>query len=332
MNYIIFGAGKTAYTIKRYIENCKLDDQVIGFYDFYNNNPFNLNLVDKNQILNHEGKFIVGTLMHDSIISMKEMACNLFGIEKGNVLQINDVIVDGHVEESNVLDLRFNFDESFQLYYEVIIARASFNFDFFQKMHFLNNFRNEYLKYNLINRGDVIIDGGSFDGSTARIFSNLVEESGLVYSFDCDLENILPINKQSNIFYFEFALYDSETVLNFHKYQGIEAPGSFVSELNDFENDTLNVNAINLDLFNNRFMKDKKIDFIKLDIEGAEIKALLGAKGVIIRDKPKLAIACYHLLEHYWQIPELILSFNPDYKIGFDHYSDYFDGSVLYFY
>jgi FkbM family methyltransferase len=332
MNYIIFGAGKTAYTIKRFIENCRLEDQVIGFYDFYNNNPFNLTLVNKSQILTHDGKFIVGTIMHDSIVSMKEMAYKDFGIEDKDILQINQVLVDSHIDETVIFNLRDSFDESFQLYYDVITARASFDFNYFQQMLFANNYSNEYLKYGLIKKGDIIIDGGSFDGTTAKVFSKLVGDNGMVYSFDCDLENILEDNKGLNIRYFDYALYDSEKVLNFHKYQGIEAPGSFVSEVHNLLDNELNVKAINLDLFNNRFMNDSKIDFIKLDIEGAEVKALQGAKELIIRDKPKLAIACYHLLEHYWEIPHFILSLDSSYKIGFDHYSDYFDGSVLYFY
>ena len=170
MNYIFFGAGKTAYTLKRYIENCRLDDKVIGLYDFYHNNPFNLTMVNKAQILAHDGKFIVGTIMHDSIVSMKEMSNKDFGIRAKDILQINEVLVDSHIDEINIFNLRDSFDESFQLYFDVITARASFNFNYFQKMLFSDNYSNEYLKYSLIKKGDTIIDGGAFDGSTAKVF------------------------------------------------------------------------------------------------------------------------------------------------------------------
>lgn len=59
----------------------------------------------------------------------------------------------------------------------------------------------------------------------------------------------------------------------------------------------------------------EKITFLKMDIEGSEISALLGAKEHIINDRPKLAICTYHHYEHLWEIPKLIRSMNPDYKL-----------------
>jgi FkbM family methyltransferase len=332
MNYIIFGAGKTAYTIKRFIENCRLEDKVIGFYDFYNNNPFNLNIVSNSNILNHNGKFIFGTIMNDSIISMRELAKLNFGIQESEILQINEVLEEGNINFDVIQEISQNFDNTLSLYLEVIKARSSFNFNYFLENNFSENSSEEYYKYDLIKEGDVLIDGGSFDGSTAMGFSKIVGDNGFVYSFDCDLENIFPEYKRPNIKYFDFALYDSERTLNFHKYLGVESPGSFVSEITEIIDDGLIVKAISLDDFNNRIMQSSKIDFIKMDIEGAELKALQGSRNIILRDKPKLAIACYHVLEHYWEIPQLVLSIDPTYRIGFDHYSDYFDGSVLYFY
>jgi FkbM family methyltransferase len=332
MNYIVFGAGKTAYTVKRYIDNCKLDDSIVGFFDFYDNNPFNLNLLTTSDISSHRGKFIIGSIMQDSIIAMKQMASSLFNIQEEDIFQIADILSETKIDETSINELQEYFDDSFLLYQEVIAARASFNFEYFQFGNFAQNISEEYLKYNLIRSGDVIIDGGSFDGSTARIFSKIIGENGQVFSFDCDLENISSQNRLPNICYFDFALYDSQRLLNFHKYQGIEAPGSFVSEIDDLSIQGLSVKAVDLDSFNKKYMNGTRINFIKLDIEGAELKALEGAENLIIRDQPKLAIACYHLLEHYWEIPKLVLSFNPNYRIGFDHYSEYFDGSVLYFY
>lgn len=52
-------------------------------------------------------------------------------------------------------------------------------------------------------------------------------------------------------------------------------------------------------------------DFIKMDIEGAELEALAGARQTIARSAPLLAVSCYHRQDHLWRIPLLINSFLP---------------------
>lgn len=52
-------------------------------------------------------------------------------------------------------------------------------------------------------------------------------------------------------------------------------------------------------------IKDK-VQLIALDVEGSECKALLGAKNIIQKDKPKLAICLYHNIEDFITIPLLI--------------------------
>ena len=75
---------------------------------------------------------------------------------------------------------------------------------------------------------------------------------------------------------------------------------------------------------------DEKITFIKMDVEGSEYKALLGAEKIISCCKPKLAISIYHNPEDIWELPELILKMNPDYKFYIRHYSLAGEDTVLY--
>ncbi len=70
---------------------------------------------------------------------------------------------------------------------------------------------------------------------------------------------------------------------------------------------------------------EQKITFIKMDIEGAEMQGLDGAKMIIQRDKPKLAISIYHHPCDYYEIPFLIKSFVPEYKL---YLRQHFDGAV----
>lgn len=70
--------------------------------------------------------------------------------------------------------------------------------------------------------------------------------------------------------------------------------------------------------------------YIKMDIEGAEYEALLGAKNTIKKYKPKCAISIYHKRCDIWEIPILLLSYNPDYKFYLRTYSFSGNDTVLY--
>ena len=61
-------------------------------------------------------------------------------------------------------------------------------------------------------------------------------------------------------------------------------------------------------------VQDIAPSFIKMDIEGAELDALAGARAVIARHSPVLAICSYHRQADLWRIPVLIHSINPDYR------------------
>jgi hypothetical protein len=58
-----------------------------------------------------------------------------------------------------------------------------------------------------------------------------------------------------------------------------------------------------------------RVDFIKMDIEGAEMDALAGAATTLKRWKPRLAISAYHLFDDFYEIPRRIYKINPSYHI-----------------
>lgn len=63
----------------------------------------------------------------------------------------------------------------------------------------------------------------------------------------------------------------------------------------------------------------KKIDFIKMDIEGAELDALLGAARTLRCFRPRLAIALYHNREDLYTIPSFLESLNLGYSFYLKH-------------
>lgn len=62
-------------------------------------------------------------------------------------------------------------------------------------------------------------------------------------------------------------------------------------------------------------LKLERVDFIKMDIEGAEIQALEGAAGTIGRDKPRMAISSYHAEDHPRRIPQAVRTAYANYKV-----------------
>jgi len=62
--------------------------------------------------------------------------------------------------------------------------------------------------------------------------------------------------------------------------------------------------------------------YIKMDIEGAELEALWGARRILREHSPVLAVCAYHTSDHLWQIPLLIHAIQPDYRLYFRRYGE----------
>lgn len=71
-------------------------------------------------------------------------------------------------------------------------------------------------------------------------------------------------------------------------------------------------------------------NFIKMDIEGAEPEALEGAKEIIRKFNPILAISVYHEPEHLWCIAQQILDINANYNFKLHTHGDFGLEIILY--
>jgi FkbM family methyltransferase len=70
---------------------------------------------------------------------------------------------------------------------------------------------------------------------------------------------------------------------------------------------------------------DEKVTFIKMDIEGAEEKALLGCLKKTKEYHPKLALSVYHNNDHLWKLARIIDEIDPTYHF----YLRYYGGPIL---
>ena len=67
-----------------------------------------------------------------------------------------------------------------------------------------------------------------------------------------------------------------------------------------------------------------------MDVEGAELKSLMGARNTIIKNHPHLAICVYHKPSDLYEISGYILSLVPEYKFLLRHYCSREWETILY--
>ena len=77
-------------------------------------------------------------------------------------------------------------------------------------------------------------------------------------------------------------------------------------------------------------LADCRPTYVKFDVEGAEHDALVGASETIRANMPVLAVCLYHKPQDLWDIPLLVRSIRPDYRMHVRRYSDERWETVLY--
>ena len=91
----------------------------------------------------------------------------------------------------------------------------------------------------------------------------------------------------------------------------------------------LKIKTIDIDTFKKK-NNIQKVDFIKMDIEGAELPAIRGAKETIKTDRPQLAISIYHSNDDFVNIPQYLANELENYTLRLGHYSYNHCETVLY--
>ncbi len=183
-----------------------------------------------------------------------------------------------------------------------------------------------------IEKDDFVIDAGGCWGDTSLIFSSMVGDKGKIFTFEFfeDNLNILKENFScnrllaKNIILTEQPLYNKSNEILYLNHACAD-----ITTLTEIKNGSYQYKTISID----DYVKDnkiEKIDFIKMDIEGCELKALHGAVKTLKKYKPKLAIAAYHKYEDYYEIPKFLNELNVGYEFYFANYTLNFTDTVIY--
>ena len=171
---------------------------------------------------------------------------------------------------------------------------------------------------------EIIIDAGCYDGATAKQF---LEWGGgkvkKIYSFEFDPVNVAKCEEnlkdlRDKVTLIKKGTWDKDEILH------INASGGVTTSTCNEGNSTVYLTKID------SVVKDDRVTLIKMDVEGAELKSLIGAKNAIIKNHPRLIICFYHKPEDMYELPEYILSLVPEYRFYLRHYSSSPSETVLY--
>lgn len=165
----------------------------------------------------------------------------------------------------------------------------------------------------------VALDAGAYNGDTARELAALAPSLKRVYALEPDRRNFRKLSEYAaeeerfEVCPLQCAAWSENTTLIY------DASGNRNAGVNPNAKKTQEVEAVSIDSV--LAGSTEKTDYIKYDVEGSERPALLGSAETIKRDRPRLLVSAYHRSEDIFELPMLIKSIEPSYKLYLRRYS-----------
>jgi FkbM family methyltransferase len=167
-------------------------------------------------------------------------------------------------------------------------------------------------------KDEVYVDGGSYDGDTIRSFIARVRgRFSDVYAFEPD-----PVTfaKLTDNFRDEPRVHPIHAGLYSHggslRFRDDASRGAIFAADGEIEMPVTTIDDV---------LGDRRLTYVKMNIEGAETDALQGGRNAIRKWRPRLALSIYHRASDLWRIPQLVLELNPDYRL----YLRQHDGGII---
>jgi FkbM family methyltransferase len=177
-----------------------------------------------------------------------------------------------------------------------------------------------------VSEDEIFIDAGAYNGATSVDFSEWVHKKyKKIYLMEPDdlMKNIakeyIELKHLKNYEIIGKGAYSKSTILNF---KNIAMSGSsYVDETGESKIETISIDEM---------LQSNPATYIKMDVEGVELPALMGAEQTIKHHKPKLAISIYHKDDDLWNIPYYIYQKYPWYQLFIRHYTKITTETILY--
>lgn len=203
----------------------------------------------------------------------------------------------------------------------VAILYYWFSMDNKRLIQLTDNYYYQYFDQDLIecDKNEVFVDIGSYIGDTVVNYVKSYSNYKKIYCYEIIPANIEYIKKNVELFNLEDVVIRKKGISD--KIESLYIKEDSVSSTTTLvEKGNIKINTTTID-------KDikEKITFIKMDIEGDEVKALKGCLDTIAKHRPKFALAAYHNNNHLWQLAKMIHDVDPSYKF----YLRYYGGDTL---
>ena len=169
------------------------------------------------------------------------------------------------------------------------------------------------------------VDCGAYTGDTiSALCAHFGADSiQALYAFEPDAVNVAALielckcSKIDRFSVYPIAVWDKQEQLCFQQ------SGTAASRISSAGEQVVSADALD------HVLADHAVTFLKMDIEGAELRALQGATQLIQAQQPVLAICLYHSPEDLALIPQFIVSICPNYRLYVRHYSKALFGEVV---
>lgn len=166
--------------------------------------------------------------------------------------------------------------------------------------------------------GEVVVDGGAYDGDSLRSWIDwrgadfarwiaVEPDPGNLARFRATVE-AQATDVAPRVITHEVALGTKRGELTF---SATGTAGATTAQDHARGAPTVTVQVAPLD----ELVADEPVSLIKLDIEGGELEALIGATDTVRRTRPVLAICAYHRQDHLWEVPLLCRELLPDSRL-----------------
>ncbi len=197
--------------------------------------------------------------------------------------------------------------------------------------------RNQYFEFpSLYRKGTAFVDCGCYNcGDCYQFVQWSNRQYSCIFAFEPDPSNVkdcqrlLEENPIPNLSLIPAGVSDTAKVVEFGANGGATSH-IMRDDLVDTRANVVSNRVIMRTTTIDETVNDETVGLLKMDIEGAELDALYGAKNTIVRDRPLLAICVYHKQGDTLAIMDYLQKLVPDYRFWLRHYGSASTETILY--